>query len=115
MVGIGSMYPLDQTPDNDGFTVASWDELGKLTQVAMGRLALQYRMVLALRLYEDMSHAEIARILGCGELGARMRFFSAKRALSRELRRLGVRRSKFLAALCAFGVVTLAPSAKMAT
>ena len=102
-------------PSDEGFALASQKELGELTRAAMSQLGLNHRMVLSLRFYEDMPHAEIAQVLGCNELAARMRFFNAKRALERELRRLGVSRNSLLAALGAFGVLTLAPSAKATT
>ena len=84
-------------------------ELGELTREAMTQVSERYRMVLALRLYEGMPHAEIARALGCTELSARATFFRAKHALMRELRRRGVHKTAFLAALAVFGELT-APS-----
>ena len=115
MFEIGRLYPLNNTPDDDGVLAASVKVLGELTRLAMARLAMEYRMTLALRLYENMSYAEIARILGCSELGARMRFFNAKRTLARELKRLGLNRCYFMPALRAFEFITLAPAAQTAT
>jgi RNA polymerase sigma-70 factor (ECF subfamily) len=115
MLDIAKLYPLKSFWEDDSSALASRKELGELTRTAMSQIGIQHRMVLALRFFEDMPHAEIARILGCTELGARMRFFNAKRALVRQLKRLGVNKNTFLASLAAFGTLTLGPSAKTAS
>ena len=84
----------------------SRSELASLTRQAMAQLDRRYRMTLALRFYEDLPHSEIARVLGCSEVGARAVFFRAKRAMTRELQRLGVGKGALLAALAAFGEST---------
>ena len=61
----------------DGVSVLSKKELGHLAREAMTRISVRHRMVLALRLYEDMPHAEVAYVLGCTELSARASFFRA--------------------------------------
>ena len=115
MLDIAKLHPLTSPWDDDGPILASRKELGELTRTAMAQIPVQHRMVLALRFFEDMPHADIARILGCTELGARMRFFNAKRALVRQLKRLGVSKNTFLAGLAVFGTLTLGPSARTAT
>jgi RNA polymerase sigma-70 factor, ECF subfamily len=90
-------------------------ELAELTRQALSRLDYRYRMALALRFYEDLSHGEIALALGCSEIGARALFFRAKRAMTRELKGLGVAKGALVAALVAFGESTLSPSASAGT
>ncbi len=95
----------------DGLTEASRQELALLTQQAMSRVGERFRMVLALRFYEDLPHAAIAQVMGCTEFNARALFCRAKLVLARELKKLGVGRKGLLPALAAFGAMTLHPSA----
>ena len=91
MFDIARLYPLrDFTAGQEDPAVASDKELGELTLAAMAHVGLQDRMVLALRFFEDMPYAEIAGILGCSEIRVRIKFVTARRALARELKRLGV-------------------------
>lgn len=108
------MQVSDGSHEEDGLAKASRAELAALTQQAMNRVSERYRLVLALRFYEDLPHADIARVIGCSEFNARTLFFRAKHALTRELKRLGVKRTALLAALGAFGQMTLHPSSASA-
>jgi RNA polymerase sigma-70 factor (ECF subfamily) len=56
-------------------------ELAGLTREAMSRLDEAYRVVLSLRIYEGLPHAEVAGVIGCTETNARAKFFWAKRSL----------------------------------
>jgi RNA polymerase sigma-70 factor (ECF subfamily) len=105
---------LESRTDEEGSRDSSRRELGELTHRAMSRVSERDRMVLALRFYEDMPHAEIARVLGCSELRARVSFFRAKHALRQELKGLGIGASALAAALVAFGEMTLPSSASAA-
>ncbi|GMU20687.1 MAG: hypothetical protein AMXMBFR13_07830 [Phycisphaerae bacterium] len=99
---------------SDGMAQASRAELAERALEAMSKLRERQRMVLALRFYENMSHRQIAGVLGCTELNARVSFFQAKRALLARLKRMGVDKTALGAALVAFGHVTLAPEASAA-
>jgi DNA-directed RNA polymerase specialized sigma24 family protein len=68
-------------------------------------------MVLALRFFEDMPYAEIARILGWSEFRVRLKFITARRALVRELKRLGAGRIVFVLSLTACGLLVLTSNA----
>jgi len=116
------MASLDDVPTQppsksggDGLNSLAHKELGELTRRAMSQLKERDRMVLALRFYEEMSHAQVAGVLGCSEVTARVSFLRAKHALKRALEGLGIGSSAMLGALAAFGQLTLPPSASAAT
>jgi len=98
----------------DGLANLSSRELAEITHKAMSEISERYRMVLALRFFEDLPHREVARALECSELSARTTLFRAKRALLQALNRRGVRRSALVAALAAFGQATVWPSSAVA-
>ncbi len=81
-------------------------ELVDITRSALAELDVRYRMVLAMRFYEDLPHSAISGILGCTETSARVTFLRAKRALLRALRKRGLRHAGFGLALTAFGEAT---------
>jgi RNA polymerase sigma-70 factor (ECF subfamily) len=90
----------------DGLNQLMRKELSEAMIKAMGRLMLTYRSVLTLRCFEQMSYAEIAGMMGCKELRARVLFFRAKRSLGRQLARRGFSKALLLAALGLFGALT---------
>jgi len=53
---------------------------------ALGSLAEDLRETIVLVYYEEMSHAEVARILGCAEATVSWRVFQAKRRLRKLLK-----------------------------
>lgn len=115
-VGDGQMYG-PCSADSLGTDVAdrlSRRELAERTQEALRQLTDRHRMVLALRFYENMPHSDIAGIMGCSELNARVTFFQAKRALVSKLRHMGIDKAALGLALAAFGHLTLAPNASAA-
>ena len=99
--------PVTVAEQDETLLRVSRQELGDLVKAAMTRISARQRVVLALRLYENLSHTQIARTLGCSELSARVTFFHAKRVIQRELHRYGLDKAAFVAALIAFGVGTL--------
>lgn len=109
MRGRGRSNPSNGSPGDEGLVRALQEGLAGLAQTAMAGLGIPERMVLALRFYEGMAEPDVAEILGYTEPDVRLRYNKAKRALNRELRRLGVTRSMFPAAMGAFGLMTLAP------
>jgi ABC-type multidrug transport system fused ATPase/permease subunit len=72
----------------------------------MARLKFAYRNVLILRCFEQLSYAEIAGLMGCKELRARVLFFRAKHSLKQQLARRGFSKTLLLIALGFFGVIT---------
>lgn len=91
---------------DDGLSRAMRKELCETVVEVMGRLSLDHRSVLALRCYEQMSYAQIAEQMGCKELRARVLFFRARRALSRQLTRRGFARGLLVTGLGIFGILT---------
>jgi hypothetical protein len=91
---------------DDGLNGAVRRELAETIVAALARLKLSYRHVLALRCYEQMSFAEMAELMDCKELRARVLFFRAKHALHRESTRRGYSRELLLTGLGLFGVLT---------
>lgn len=57
---------------------------------AFGRLSESYREVLSLRFEQELSYAEIAEVVGASLSTVKVRIHRARKALARELERLGV-------------------------
>lgn len=91
---------------DDGLDRLMRRELSEAIVQAITRLRLTYRNVLMLRCFEQMSYAEIAGLIGCKELRARVLFFRAKHSLRRQLARQGYSKSLLLTALGVFGLIT---------
>ena len=85
------------------------EELRDAVLATIKELKPQHRRVLAMRCYEEMEYSEIAELDGCSELGARVRFCRAKRALRRGLSSKGFGKGFLVTALVVFGKLT-APS-----
>lgn len=103
-----------ERPADEGVARLTRDELAGLTHDAMGELSMRYRTVLTLRFFEDAPYTDVAAVLGCSEVSARVTFHHAKKALRKALRRRGVRDSAMAAALMAFGGVTAWPGTSAA-
>ncbi|UCF16773.1 MAG: RNA polymerase sigma factor [Phycisphaerales bacterium] len=73
---------------------------------SLGMLQTRHRNVLVLRCFELLSYAEIASVMECSELKARVLFFHAKRALKRQLHKRGFGRRYFLTSLSLYGLIT---------
>lgn len=63
---------------NDAMTEVVMDKLRQIVVKSVQQLAPRHRAVLALRCYDHLSYAEIARLIGCSEIGARAMFYRAK-------------------------------------
>jgi RNA polymerase sigma factor (sigma-70 family) len=90
----------------DGLTHVMRKELSEAVVNGVAQLNLAYRNVLVLRCYEQMSFSEIANLMGCKELRARVLFFRAKHALSRRLARVGYGKGLLLTGLVLFEILT---------
>jgi len=91
---------------NEGLSALIREEFSDNVFRAMEKLKFQYRNVLVLRCYEQLSYAEIAEQMECSQCRARVLFFRAKHALKRQLAPLGMRKGIVLSALVIFGVIT---------
>lgn len=94
---------------NTGLASLVAEELKQVVIGAMAELKPRHRKVLTMRCYEDMDYSEIAELMGCSELSARVLFCRAKRSLEKQLSRRGFSRGFLVTALLVFGKVT-APS-----
>ena len=93
----------------DGLTRASRVELSSLVVEAMTQMQLIHRNILVLRCYDQLSYTEIAEVMGCKELRARVLFFRAKQALKQFLSKRGFGNEVLLTALGLFGYLTVPP------
>jgi len=73
----------------DGLSRAIRRELSRAVVDAMGRLPFSYRHVLMLRCFDQMPFAQIAEMMRCKEVRARVLFFRARHALARQLHERG--------------------------
>jgi RNA polymerase sigma-70 factor (ECF subfamily) len=89
-------------------------ELKQIVLISMRELSPRHRAVLTMRCYKDMSYAEIARLMGCTELGAQSLFYRAKKALAKKLSHHGLGKGYLLAALVLFGKLTASTEAAAA-
>jgi RNA polymerase sigma-70 factor, ECF subfamily len=71
----------ESSPDN-GYP----DELSRRVQNALNRLPAKQRATIVLTVYENQSHAEAAKNLGCTEATITWRVFSARQKLKRLLK-----------------------------
>jgi RNA polymerase sigma-70 factor (ECF subfamily) len=94
-------------PDN----MMQQELLAAVTQ-AINTLKIQYRNILTLRCFQELSYSEIAQVIGNTELGARLLFYRAKRSLVRQLARDGFSKSRLITALSLFAAATISPIEK---
>ena len=81
-------------------------ELSKKVVVAMKQMKQQYRAILSLRCFEQLSYSEIAVAMECSEVRARILFFRAKQALKKQLTHQGLKKGFLLICLGVFGRLT---------
>jgi RNA polymerase sigma-70 factor (ECF subfamily) len=99
----------------DGLTRATRVELSEIVVDAMAQMKWIYRNILVLRCYDQLSYAEIAEVMGCKELRARVLFFRAKQALKRHLSKRGFGKEVMLTGLGLFGFLTIPPKGATGT
>jgi RNA polymerase sigma-70 factor (ECF subfamily) len=100
---------------NDGLNNLIRRELSGSVFDTMKELTLRHRSVLALRCFEQMRYSEIATLMGCSELQARVWFFRAKYSLRRHLARNGLGKGMLLTALGLLGLMTTGTKAASAS
>ena len=98
-------YRSDSQKD-EGLRQLIREDLSKKVMAAMKQITQQYRAVLSLRCFEDLSYAYIAMAMQCIEVKARVLFFRAKQALKKELSHQGLSKSLLLMSLGLFGKLT---------
>lgn len=81
-------------------------EIKQIVLSAMHHLPPEYRAVLVMRCYDQLTFPQISRQLGCRELKARALFSRAKRALGKNLTKNGLGKGSLLGALVIFGKIT---------
>jgi RNA polymerase sigma-70 factor (ECF subfamily) len=91
---------------NDGLGYLMRRELSETVFQAMTRLKMIYRNVLILRCFEQLSFAEIADLMDCKELRARVLFFRARHLLNKQLSHRGFGKEMLLVSLGLFGILT---------
>jgi RNA polymerase sigma-70 factor (ECF subfamily) len=82
------------------------EDLSKKVMSAMKQIKQQYRAVLSLRCFEDLSYSDIAVAMECSEVKARVLFYRAKQALKKELGHQGLSKTLLLMSLGLFGRLT---------
>ena len=98
---------------NDVLTEVVTDELKQIILTSVQQLAPRHRAVLTLRCYDHLSYAEIARPIGCTEIGARAVFIAPRDVWSGLLSEHGLGKGSLLL-LVAFGKMTAASTASAA-
>jgi len=91
---------------DDGLRQLVQKDLSKKVIVAMKQIKQEYRAVLSLRCFEQLSYADIAMAMQCSEVSARVQFYRAKQALKKQLAHHGLRKSLLLMCLGLFGRLT---------
>lgn len=81
-------------------------EIANTLVTSLGEMDPKQKNVLVLRCYENLSYGQIAEILECSEIHARLLFFRAKEKLRVKLHRKGITKASFLVLLCIFGRIT---------
>ncbi len=81
-------------------------ELKQTVFNAIQQLNPRQRTVLTMRCYEKMKYSEIAELMQCSEISARVLFYRAKRTLQKHLGRGGFGKEVLLLALVVFGKMT---------
>jgi len=81
-------------------------ELSQAVIDAMVKLKIRYRNVLVLRLCEQLSYTEIAEVMDCSEMAARVLFFRAKRVLKQKISKHSFGAGSMLLAMGLFGQMT---------
>jgi len=76
-------------PELGGETALARNETGRNLHAALLKLPAKQRAAVMLTLYDGLSHAEAAQVLGCSETTVSWRVFTARRKLRRRLAAAG--------------------------
>jgi RNA polymerase sigma-70 factor (ECF subfamily) len=98
----------------DALAGAVTDELKQIVLHCIEALEPRHRAILTMRCYDQMSYADIGKLMDCSEIGARALFYRAKKALTSRLSRHGLGKGALLMALVIFGKMTAASKAAAA-
>lgn len=107
-------YQGGEAPGEGTLAEVVTEELKQIVMRSMAQLAPRHRAVLTMRCYDHLSYREIAKLMGCTEMGARAIFCRAKKALARRLSDHGLEKGSLLLALIAFGKMTATSKASAA-
>jgi len=99
---------------NDALADAVADELKQIVLHCIESLEPRHRAILTMRCYDQMSYADIGKLMDCSEIGARALFYRAKKALTSRLSRHGLGKGALIMALVLFGKMTAASKATAA-
>ncbi len=103
-VPISDVDPVSES--KDALTALIGEELKQTIFDAMQQLKPEHRAVLTMRCYREMDYNMIAESLGCSRFAAKMLFYRAKKAITKQLARKGLGRGSLLIALVLFGKMT---------
>jgi len=107
-------YDIRAKDGPDGLAELVTAEWKQIVLKSMGQLEPRHRAVLAMRCYDQMKFAQIAKIMGCSEFGIRALFYRAKKALAGKLAANGLGKGSLLAGLILFGKMTATSEAAVA-
>ncbi len=99
---------------NDALADVISQELKEIVLRSMQELEPRHRAVLTMRCYDQMAYSEIAKLMGCTELGVRALFYRAKKSLAKKLSGHGFGKGSLLVALALFGKITATSEAAAA-
>ena len=92
--------------EDEGLRELLQEDLLKKVMVAMKQLKQQYRAILSLRCFDQLSYADIAQTMGSNEVTVRVLFYRARKALRRQLTSQGLSSGMMLMGLGLFGRLT---------
>lgn len=100
---------------DDGLRRLLQKELSKTVMTAMKDVRPQYRAVLSLRCFDQLSYPDIALAMNCNEVKARVLFCRAKQAVKKQLTHRGLGKGLLVMCLGLFGKLTAPSEAAGAT
>lgn len=92
--------------DIEGLKSLISKEIAETLVTSLAKLEPRMKNVLVLRCYENLPYSQIAGIMDCSEISARLLFFRAKDKLKTQLHKKGITKASLLTLLCIFGQIT---------